>query len=26
MHIRVHVDEMRHKVQIFVDADDEQYY
>ncbi len=26
MHIRVHIDELRHRVQIFVDADDEQYY
>ncbi|WP_337841946.1 CPXCG motif-containing cysteine-rich protein [Rheinheimera sp.] len=26
IHVQTHIDELRHKVQVFVDADDEQYY
>lgn len=26
IHIQTHKDELRHKVQLFIDADDEQYY
>lgn len=26
IHLRIHKDELHHSVQVFVDADDEQYY
>lgn len=26
IHVRVHKDELHHSVQLFIDADDEQYY